>query len=73
MIEKHLISKWQNVPLTKFNRDFSNETGASFFETPPSAQFEHLGDCRFQRVNFTLWKVFPDCTVLVIKITAPTF
>lgn len=73
MIEKHLFGKWQNVPLTKFHRDFSNETDTSVFENGPCAQIEHLGDCRFQRVKFTLWKVCPNCTVFVIKINAPTF
>ena len=68
MIEKHLFGKWQNVPLTKFHRDFSNEIDTSVFENGPCAQIEHLGDCRFQRVKFTLWKVCPNCTVFVIKI-----
>lgn len=73
MIEKHLFGKWQNVPLTKFHRDFSNETDTSVFENGPCAQIEHLGDCRFQRVNFSLWRACTDCTVLVIEINAPTF
>ena len=74
MIEKHLIGKWQNVPLTKFHRDFSNETGTSVFENGPSAQFEHMGDCRCSKGKyFPLGRSARIATVFVIKINAPTF